>query len=122
MFDDFGFAFDRVRHRDDHALGAGDEVHRAAHSRHDLAGHHPVREPPHLIDLQAAENRQIEMAAADQAEGHRAVERRRARQRADRAPAGVREILDLQSLLRQREHADDAVLGLEKDVDVALAR
>ena len=58
---------------------------------HHLAGNHPVREASVLVDLQAAEHRQVEMPAADQAEGHRAVERGRARQGGDRPPARVRE-------------------------------
>src|SRR5262249_45869543 len=52
---------DRMFHRDDHLLGAGDEVHRAAHPLHHLAGNHPVREIPRLIDLQCTEHREIDM-------------------------------------------------------------
>ena len=43
----------RVLHRDDHALGAGDQIHRAAHALDHLAGNHPVGEVAFLVDLSA---------------------------------------------------------------------
>jgi hypothetical protein len=119
LADDLGFAFLRMGHRDDDALCARNEVHGAAHAGNHAARHHPVGEPSHLIDLKAPQHRQVQMAAADEAEGHGAVEGRSARQGADRAASGVGELLVLEPLFRQREHADDAVLRLEEDLDVA---
>src|SRR5262245_40313256 len=68
FFHDFRLALGGVLHRDDEALGAGDEVHGAAHAGHHLVGDSPVGEPPGLVDLQAAEHREVEMATADEAE------------------------------------------------------
>ena len=72
--DDLGFPFRGVLHGDDDALGAAHQVHRAAHSRHHLAGDHPVGEVSCGVDLKAAEDGHVDMAAADQSERHRAVE------------------------------------------------
>ena len=44
LLDDLGLALRGVLHGHDDALCAGDQVHRAAHARHHLAGDHPVRE------------------------------------------------------------------------------
>ncbi len=54
----------RVLHRDDDPLGAGDEIHRAAHALDHLAGDHPVGEVALLVDLQRAEHGEIDVAAA----------------------------------------------------------
>ena len=88
---DLRAAFGGVLHGDDHALGAGHKVHGAAHAGNHLARDHPVREASALIDLQAAQDRQVEMTAADQTEGHRAVEGGGAGQGRDRLPAGIGE-------------------------------
>ena len=47
----------RVLHDDDHALDAGDEVHRAAHALDHLAGDHPVGEVAVSRHLHGAEDR-----------------------------------------------------------------
>ena len=66
-------------HGDDHALCPAHEVHGAAHAWYHLAGDHPVGEVAGRIDLQAAKHGNVDMAAANQAERHRAVESGRAR-------------------------------------------
>ena len=76
----FGLTLGRVLHRHDDALRSGDEIHCAAHAWHHLTGDHPVSEMSLLVDLKSAEHRHIDMTATDQAEGHGAVERARARQ------------------------------------------
>src|SRR4051812_36049929 len=70
-----------------------------------------------LIDLQAAEHREIEMSAADQAKGHCAVKGGCARQRGDWFPARVREPWQRHAGLWHGAGPDEAVLGLEKDMD-----
>ena len=114
--DDLGFALRGVLHGDDHALGAADEVHGAAHARHHLAGDHPVGEMTAGIDLQAAKHGDVDMAAADQAERHRAVEGGRARQRTDRLAAGIGQQRMRHALFGDGTGADQPVLGLEEDV------
>ncbi len=56
------------------ALGAGHQIHRPAHARDHLARDRPVGELALRIDLEPAQHRHVDMAAADQAERHRAVE------------------------------------------------
>src|SRR3954464_10462107 len=75
--DDLRLAFDRVRHRDDDALGPRHQIHRAAHARHHTPRNHPVGQPPLLIDLKAAQHGDIDMATADETKRHSAVEGRR---------------------------------------------
>jgi hypothetical protein len=70
------------------------------------------------IDLQAAKDGDVDMAAADQPERHRAVERAGTRQRADRAAAGVRQRRMRQALLGDRPGADQSVLGLKEHFQV----
>src|SRR5439155_9977690 len=57
--DDLRFSLRSVLHGDDDPLGAADEIHRSAHSRHHLAGDHPVGEMAVRVDLQAAQDRHI---------------------------------------------------------------
>ena len=111
---DLRLALGGVLHRHDDPLGAGHQVHGAAHARHHLAGDHPVGEMPRLIDLQAAEHREVEMAAADQAERHGAVERAGAGQRGDRPAARVGQRRMRHAFLGRRAGADQPVLGLEE--------
>ena len=115
--DDLGFALRGVLHGDDDPLGAADEIHGAAHSRHHLAGDRPVGEMASRVDLQAAEHGDVDMAAADQAERHRAVEGAGARQRADRPAAGIGQQRMRHALLRNRPGADQSVLGLKEHVE-----
>src|SRR5262249_33064032 len=96
-----------------------DQVHRPAHARHELPGDHPVGESAPGIDLEPAEHGQVQVAAADQAEGEGAVEARRARDGRDEAAAGVDEVRVLHAPRGPRAHAGQAVLGLEEDGDPA---
>ena len=57
-----------VLHDHDDALDARDQIHRAAHALHHLAGDHPVGEVAVLGDLHGAEDRQVDVAAADHGE------------------------------------------------------
>jgi hypothetical protein len=71
---------------------------------------------PGLIDLQAAQNREIEMATTNEPERHCAVERARARERRHWPPARVGQHGVRHALLGRCAGADKAVLGLEEDM------
>ena len=58
-----------VLHHHHDLLDARHEVHGAAHALHHLAGDHPVGEVAVLGHLHGAEDRQVDMAATDHAEG-----------------------------------------------------
>src|SRR5260370_32675008 len=70
------------------------------------------------VDLQAAKDGHIDMAAADQSEGHRAVERAGTRQGADRSAAGIGQKRMNQSLLLYRSGADQSVFRLEEHLEL----
>ena len=57
-----------VVHDHDDPLDAGDEVHRPAHALDQLPRDHPVGEVARLGDLHRAEDRHVDLAAADHAE------------------------------------------------------
>ena len=99
------------------AAGAVHEVHRAAGALDHLAGDHPVGEVARGRDLHGAEDRGVDLAAADHAEARRRVEVRGTRQHRDGLLAGVDEVgVDL-VFGRVRADAEDAVLGLQQDRD-----
>src|SRR5947208_3649834 len=104
-------------HDNNDALDAGDEVHRAAHALHHLAGDHPVGEIAVLRHLHRAEDREIDMPAAHHAEGVGRGEIAGVWQFADGLLAGVDEIGVHLILIRERAHAEHAVLALQADVD-----
>jgi hypothetical protein len=81
-----------VLHHHHHALGAGDEIHRAAHALDHLAGDHPVREIAVLAHLHRAEDGEVDVAAADHREALGAVEERSAGQHRDGLLARVDEV------------------------------
>ena len=91
---DFRSALGGVLHRHDDALGAGHQVHGAAHARHHFAGDHPVGELSSLIDLQAAKYRKVEMAAANEPERHCAIKCAGPGQGCDRTAARVGQAWD----------------------------
>ncbi len=68
LFQQLGAVLGGMFHHHHDALDAGDEVHRAAHALDHLAGDHPVGEIAVLRHLHRAEDREIDMAAADHAE------------------------------------------------------
>jgi hypothetical protein len=105
-----------VLHHHDHALGAVDEVHRAAHALDHLAGDHPVGEvaagetciapriarsmwPPRIIPKTLASRR-----SAPRGIGHGLL-------------AGVDEVGVLLALVGVGPDAEDAVLALQHDLD-----
>ena len=58
-FCEFRAVLGGMLHHHHDALDAGDEVHRAAHPLHHLAGDHPVGEIAILGDLHCAQDRKI---------------------------------------------------------------
>ena len=106
----------RGGHRHDHAPGADDEIHRAAHAQHVLPGHGPVGDVAPLAHLEGAEDGDVHVAAADHREARRAVEVRRARERGDRLLGGVDEVGVELVLGGARPDAEQAVLGVEEDL------
>ena len=107
-----------VVHDDDDALDPGDEVHGAAHALDQLAGDHPVGEVAFLGDLHRAEDRHVDLAAADHAEASRPRRNRRCGRSSVIVclPALIRSASIL-VLGRERAHAEHAVLGLQRHVD-----
>ena len=89
LLEDLRLALGRMDHGDDHALGAGHQIHGAAHAGNHLARNHPVGEHAALVDLQAAEHGDVDVAAADQAEREGAVKGAGAGDGADEAAARV---------------------------------
>jgi hypothetical protein len=102
-----------VLHHDHDLLDAGHEVHGAAHALHHLAGDHPVGEVAILRDLHRAEDRQIDVAAADHRERVGGGEIARRRQLGDRLLAGIDEVRVLLALVGKGAHAEHPVLALE---------
>jgi hypothetical protein len=62
------------------------------------------------IDLKPAQHRHVEVAAADQSKGHRAVERAGVGQSADRPPACVRQRRMRDAFFGDRSGPDQAIL------------
>jgi len=73
---------------------------------------------PWPVDLQAAQDGHIDMAAADQSEGHRAVEGAGTRQGADRSAARIGQKRMSQPLFRYRSGADQSVFRLEEHLEL----
>src|SRR5690606_10613210 len=106
----------RVFHDDHDAPDAGDQIHGAARSLDHAAGDHPVGEVAVGGHLQAAEDGEVDVAAADHRERVGAREDRRARQGRDRLLTRVDQIgIDL-VFFREGADAEQAVLGLQRDV------
>ncbi len=70
-------------------LGAGDEVHGAAHARQHLAGHDPVGDVAFAVHLESAEERHVDVPTADHRERGDGVEVAAAGQERDGLIAGV---------------------------------
>src|SRR5262249_33862127 len=116
-FHDLRFTFGRMLHGDDHSFRAGDEVHGAAHSRHHLARDHPVGEAPLRVDLQTTEHCHTEMAAADEREGHGAVERAGSGQSSYRAATSIGQRWVRHALFRNWTRTNQSILGLKEYTD-----
>ena len=71
---------------------------------------------PERLDRQHTEHREIDVAAADEAERHRAVEGASARKCRDRPAARIGERRVRHTGLRHRTSADEPVLGLKENV------
>src|SRR5262249_30419771 len=98
-------------------LRADCEVHRAADGRNRVgAAGVPVRQIAAGGDLERAEDGEIEVAAADHAEGIGVVEIRAAREQRDRLLPRVDEVLVDLALGRLRPDAEDAVLAVQDDL------
>ena len=97
-------------------LAAGDQVHRAAHALDHLAGDHPVGEVAVRGHLHRAQDRAVDVAAADHRERLGRREVGAARQLGDRLLAGVDQVGILLALVRERADAEHAVLRLQHDV------
>src|SRR5208337_2920971 len=70
FFEDFGLVVaGGMLHGDEDALGAGNEVHGAAHAFEHFAGDSPVGEGSLFVDLQRAEDGEVDMSAANHGEG-----------------------------------------------------
>ena len=81
-----------VIHHDDDLLDTGDEIHRAAHALHHLAGDRPIGDVAIRRHFHGAENGQVDMAAADHREGIGRGEEARAWQDRDRLLAGIDQV------------------------------
>ena len=82
-------SFDDVGLQHHHPPRARRQIHRAAHAGGHLAGHRPVGQVAVGGDLEAAQDRQVDVAAADHRERQRRVEHAAARQHGHRLLAGV---------------------------------
>jgi hypothetical protein len=83
-----------------------------------FARDHPVREVTLGINLEATEHRHVDVATADQREGHRAVESACAGKGSDRPSARVRQRRMRHALFGHRPGADQTVFRLEENLDV----
>ena len=81
-----------------------------------LFGNHPIGEMSGLIDLEAAQDREVEMSTSNETERHRAVERGSPGQRGDGSAAGVREHGMRHAFLGWSAGPDQPVFGLEEDM------
>src|SRR6185312_1065753 len=78
----------------------------------------PVGKVAILGDFERAQERHVEMAAADHQEGIVVVEEGAAGHQRGQALAGIDQVLVLLAGLRRRPHAEDAVLAMEHDLAV----
>ena len=64
----------KMFHGDDHPLGTGNQIHGPAHALDHFAGDHPIGDVAGAGHLHGAQDRQVDMAAADHSEGQRRIE------------------------------------------------
>ena len=107
-----------VLHEHDDLLRAVDEVHRATHPLDHLPGDHPVGDVAGRGDLHRAEDRGVDLPAADHPERRGRVEVRRAPAHGDGLLAGVDEVGVDGVVGGVGADAEDAVLRLQDDLDV----
>ncbi len=114
---DFGLVVARgVFHGDEDALGAGDEVHRAAHAFQHFPGNGPIGESALFIDLERTENGKIDVASANHGERIGGRKIGATGEFSDGFLAGVDEIRIDFRVQRIRPDAEHAVFRLENDV------
>ena len=107
----------RVLHGDHHPARARDEVHRAAHPLHHLAGDHPVGEVAFFVDLQRPKDGQVDVTAANHGKRIGAAEIAASGRFGDGLLTGVDQIGIDFTLARIRTDAQHPVLRVQRDVD-----
>jgi hypothetical protein len=107
-----------VLHEHDDPLRTVDQVHGAAHPLDHLAGDHPVGDVAVPRDLHGTEDRGVDLAAADHAERRSRVKERRPGPDCHRLLARVDQVRVFVAVVRVGADAEDAVLGLQHDLDV----
>ena len=102
---------------DDGDLGAGHQVHGAAHARGSLAGDHPVGQVALCVDLVSAEHGAVDVAAADKAEGTEGIKAGAAHAELADLAAGVDHVgIGPLALSGSAGQANNAVLGVNPDI------
>ncbi len=108
----------RVLHQRHHAPHPGNQVHRAAHTLDHLSGDHPIGQVPAQGNLHRAQNRQIDMPAADHRKRVRARKEACARKRRHRLLPRVDQIrIDL-ILRRERPNPKQPILRVQRHVNI----
>src|SRR5262249_41579808 len=96
-----------------HPLPHRPEVHGAPQALHHLARNHPIGEVAVLGHLHGAEDREVDVSAADHGEAVGGGKKARGRDFGDRLLAGIDEIGVLFALVGERTEAQHAVLALQ---------
>ena len=105
-------------HRDDHATGADDEVHRTTNSQDLTAGNRPVGDVAVCAHLQRPQHGDVDMTAADHREARGAVEVRGAGKRGHGPLGGVDHVRVELVPDRSRPDFEQPVLGMQMDLAV----
>src|SRR6202022_931282 len=117
FFEDFGFVVaGGVLHGDEDALGTGDEIHTAPPAFEHFAGDGPVGEGSLFVDLEGAEDREVDVAATNHGERIRGGKIAGAGEFSDGFFAGVDEVGIDFGFERIGAAPEHAVFGLENDV------
>src|SRR5216683_3865198 len=118
LFQDFALVIaGGVLHGDEDALGSCDQVHGAAHAFQHFSGNGPVGEIALFVDLQRAENGEVDVAAANHAKGIGGGKITGAGKLGDGFLARIDEIGVNFRFERIRANAEHAVFGLQNDFD-----
>src|SRR5260370_451772 len=118
LFQDFALVIaGGVLHGDEDALGAGDQVHGAAHAFKHFSGNGPVGEIALFVDLQCAKDGEVDVAAANHAKGIGGGKITGAGKLGDGFLPCLDEIGIDFGFQRIRANAEHAVLRLQDDFD-----